>query len=279
MLSRLVFNVNEFVRSSSYRTVNKVMASYSKATRKLLASTRVCAIKDLRLSFYLAVPSYLCSIGQAVGIAAESGNTEFLEFVIYPEIQSKECTDEHLSLFGRRLMSFLDDCPNAFRWLTSLTLRSMQFDDADIQNILNACKKLEALSLYSCQLIQLHSVLKIDAPNSQLVVLECIHCSFSQVELVCVPQLARLVYDTWVGLNPPVLFGYVPRLQDIRVASALLHWQVPFTMSGWLSNTTSLSTLSLNFHDEMVCCTCSVVYTISLVYAACSLMRYFLTSS
>jgi hypothetical protein len=231
------------------------MSSYSKATRKLLASARVCAIKDLRLSFYLAAPSYLRSIGQAVGIAADSGKTEFLEFVIYPEITSKECTDEHRLLFGRRLMSFLDDCPNAFRWLTNLTLRSMQFDDADIQNILDACMKLQALSLYSCKLIQFRSVLKIDAPNSQLVVLECIHCSFSQIELVCVPQLARLVYNSWFGINPPVLFGYVPRLQDIRFASALMQWQAPFTMSGWLSNTTSLSTLSLNFYDEMVCCT------------------------
>jgi hypothetical protein len=43
---------------------------------------------------------------QAVGIAADSGKTEFLEFVIYPEIPSKECTDEHRLLFGRRLMSF-----------------------------------------------------------------------------------------------------------------------------------------------------------------------------
>jgi hypothetical protein len=105
----------------------------------------------------------------------------------------------------------------------------------------------------------LRSVLKIDAPNSQLVVLEFIHCSFSQVELVCVPQLARLVYDTWFGLNPPVRFGYVHRLQDIWASSALMHWQAAFTMSGWLSNTTSLSTLSLDFYDEMVCCKCSIV--------------------
>jgi hypothetical protein len=89
-------------------------------------------------------PAPFDSINRLI-ILLSSNFLEFLEFIIYPEIQSEECTEEHLLLFGRRLMSFLDDCPNAFRWLTRLTLCSMQFDDADIQNILNACKKLQTL--------------------------------------------------------------------------------------------------------------------------------------
>ena len=104
-----------------------LMTSFCKATNKLLAaSTREeCAVvKDLRLIFYLADPSYLLSIGQAVSDAIESGNMEFLEFNIWPVIRPTRCSDEHLILFGQSFMSFLVACPaNIFRWLTSLTLR------------------------------------------------------------------------------------------------------------------------------------------------------------
>jgi hypothetical protein len=226
------------------------MASYCEATRKLLASTT--AIKDLRLIFYLADSDHLHSIGQAVGNAVRSGNIEFLEFNIWPDIRGTRCTDEHLMSFGRRFMSFLDACPNTFRWLTSISLRKLQFGEADMQNILNTCDKLQALSLHSCQLSQLDSVLKMDAPGSQLVVLEFIRCYFSQVEVVCLPQLARLVYVTWLSIHPPLQFGYVPRLHNIRLASALMSWQIPFTLSGCLSNTRNLAILYLDFHDEMV---------------------------
>jgi hypothetical protein len=96
------------------------------------------------------------------------------------------------------------------------------------------------------------SVLKIDAPSSQLVALEFTKCYFSQVVLVSLPQLAQLVYDTWLSIKSPLLFGNVPRLQNIRVACTLLSWQMPFTLSGCLSNTTSVTTLYLDFHGEMV---------------------------
>ena len=148
----LVLDVDEFMECSDHRrTLRTLMTSFCKATNKLLAaSTREeCAVvKDLRLIFYLADPSYLLSIGQAVSDAIESGNMEFLEFNIWPVIRPTRCSDEHLILFGQSFMSFLDACPaNIFRWLTSLTLRRMRFgDEADIQNFLNACQKLQALS-------------------------------------------------------------------------------------------------------------------------------------
>lgn len=250
MLTRLVFHINEFVQCSATRTVGKVMASYCEATKKLLASAS--AIKDLRLIFYLADSCHLDSIGQAVGNAVQSGNIEFLEFSIWPEIRGTICTDEHLMSFGRRFMSFLDACPNTFRWLKSIILRKLQFGEADMPTILNTCDKLQALTLHSCQLSQLDSVLKIDAPSSQLMVLKFIRCYFAHVELVCLPQLACLVYDTWLSDNSPVRFGYVPRLHNIRFGSALLFWQIPFTLSGCLSNARNLTILHLDFHDEMV---------------------------
>ncbi|VAI39802.1 unnamed protein product [Triticum turgidum subsp. durum] len=250
MLTRLVFNINDFVQPSTARTVGKVMATYCEATKKLLASAS--AIKDLRLIFYLADSSHLHSIGQAVGNAVQSGNIEFLEFSIWPEIRGSICTDEHLMTFGRRFMHFLDACPNTSRWLNSIILRNLQFGEADMPTILNTCEKLQALTLHSCQLSQLDSVLKIDAPSSQLIALNFIRCYFEHVELVCLPQLASLVYDTWLSVDPPVRFGYVPRLHYIRVASALLLWQTPFTLSGCLSNARNLTILNLDFHDEMV---------------------------
>jgi len=131
------------------------MTSFCKATNKLLAAStsRECAVvKDLRLIFYLADPSYLLSIGQAVSDAIESVNVEFLEFSIWPVIRPTRCSDEHLMLFGHRFMSFLDACPdNVFRWLTSLTLRRMRFgDEADIQN--TSLRRYEVLNLVSVHL-------------------------------------------------------------------------------------------------------------------------------
>lgn len=91
-----------------------------------------------------------------------------------------------------------------------------------------------------------------ELPVSHLVVLEFVKCYFSQIELICVPQLARLVYDTWVSINPPLRFGYLPLLYSIRLGSTLMSWQVKFALSGFLSNTRDLSALHLNFHDEMI---------------------------
>lgn len=251
LLSRLVLHVDEFLQCSETRTMGKVMASYCEATRKLLASTS-SSVKDLRLIFYLADPCHLHSIGEAVGNAVQSRNIEFLEFNIWPEIRGTRCTEEHVMLFGQRFMSFLDACPNTFGSLTSITLRKLQFGEADMQTILNTCDNLQALSLHSCMLSHLHSVLKIDAPGSQLVALEFNRCHFSQVELVCLPRLACLFYDTWLSMKSPLLFGYVPRPHNIRVACALLSWQMPFTLSGCLPNTSSLTTLYLDFHGEMI---------------------------
>jgi hypothetical protein len=50
-------------------------------------------VKDLRLIFYLADPSYLLSIGQAVSNAIENGNMEFLEFNIWPVIRPTRCSE------------------------------------------------------------------------------------------------------------------------------------------------------------------------------------------
>jgi hypothetical protein len=251
MLSRLVFQVDEFSEYSEITTIHQVMASYCEATRKLLASAS--AVKDIRLIFYLADPCHLLSLGQAVGTAVQSRNIEVLEFNIRPENRRTGCTMENMKLFGRRFMSFLDARPDAFRSLTSLTLRGLLFGEADMQTILNTCGNLKALSLHSC--VQSRNfVLKMDAPGSHLVALEFTACYFSQVMLICLPQLARLVYETWLCIKSPLFFGNVPRLHSIKVACALLSWQMPFTLSGWcLSNTTSsLTTLFLDFRDEMV---------------------------
>jgi hypothetical protein len=65
-------------------------------------------------------------------------------------------------------------------------------------------------------------VLKIDAAASRLVVLKFITCYFWEVQLVCLPRLARLVYDTWLQFGLPLQFGHVPRLHEIRVATCTL---------------------------------------------------------
>ncbi|PNT61279.1 uncharacterized protein LOC100834165 [Brachypodium distachyon] len=82
--------------------------------------------------------------------------------------------------------------------------------------------------------------------------LKFIYFGCAQVELICVPKLMRLVYDTWYGENPPVLFGYVPQLDKVGFASPALSGQVPFTLSECLSSNRNLSILHLNFRTQMI---------------------------
>ena len=79
---------------------------------------------------------------------------------------------------GQRFMSFFQACPTAFRWLTSLILQNLTFEDSDI---LNSCLKLELLLLTCCNSVidpvtGEDAVLTIDAQQSALIALEITTC-------------------------------------------------------------------------------------------------------
>ncbi|PVH61652.1 hypothetical protein PAHAL_3G087200 [Panicum hallii] len=236
------------------------MASYTEATMRLLAPTSERAVRLLRLAFFLCADlSCLRSIGHAVATAAAgSGRSEpsAVDLTLWTEPRRSRCIEEHAALYGRRFASFLAACPSAFGCLTGLTLRSLKLADPEVRDILSTCARLRELCLKYCgqpTTVAERLVLRIDAPSSRLVTLRIVGCFFSGIELVCVPRLARLVVETWLGDDdPPLRFGHVPWLHHIRFASALLSYQEPFALSNWLANTTSISVLDLDFKGEMV---------------------------
>lgn len=119
------------IQSARYITLGQIMGAYTETTRRLLSSTCECgglSVKSLRLTFYLSKP-FLCSIGHAVGDVAKNGETECLEFVIFPHLARP--SNAQLVLFGQQFMSFFHSCPVAFRWLTRLTLHNLAFGDSD----------------------------------------------------------------------------------------------------------------------------------------------------
>jgi hypothetical protein len=235
------------------------MTTYTVAVRSLLLRSSPAndrAIKHLQLTFYLMEP-YLQSIGHAVGSVMESGKTNRLDFTIWTDVADPEY--EQCLLFGELLMSFSQSCPAAFKWLTRLTLQNIAFGDSDIHNLLSICSKLELLSLTCCDgvfnpVTDESAILTIDAPHSALLHLEFITCGYARIDLIQVPNLRTLVCANWMGGNPPLIFGSVPQLHGVALRHTALNWQTPFALSHCLVNTTSLSTLYLNFFNQMVCC-------------------------
>ncbi|RLN25144.1 hypothetical protein C2845_PM07G04710 [Panicum miliaceum] len=254
--------------SPTLHTVERIMTAYTAAARWLLSSSspsrqRKDIIKTMSLGFYLANP-HLHSIGRAVEGVVRSGNTERLSFKIWVDgadddgravvgDDDDDFSDELRLAFGRRFMSFFHACPTAFRWLIHLTQSYLSFGDQDLPTLLNACGKLEFLSLRNCDFADDDgAVLRIDAPCSQLLELELRLCDFQSVELIRAPKIGTVVCDTWQGDNPPVQFGHVPWLRNIYFGSQCHDWQEPFVLSEWLSNARNLTTMCLDFHDQKI---------------------------
>ncbi|CAN6344953.1 unnamed protein product [Urochloa humidicola] len=260
LLSYLCIQVADFLPRDPTRrkhwTVDQVMTNYTAAVRSLLKQppSRNRVIKHLHLVFYLKDP-YLAHIGNAVGDIVKHGNTDFLQFVIYSEVEDPSY--EQCIVFGQRFMSFVQACHVAFRWITRLILQNITFGDREVSTVLNSCSKLEQLSLDCCVCVidpvtGEETVLTIDAPDSSLLALSITTCAYAGIDLIEVPKLEMLFCTNWTGANPPFRFGKVPCLDSISLRRAALHWQNPFALSHFLSNTTTLSILYLDFADQMI---------------------------
>ena len=119
--------------------------------------------------------------------------------------------------------------------------------------LFDCCKELEHLSLYQCD-TGLWSLFKIDAPDSKLRVLELTKCRFGRLEVVCLPKLEKLSWDTWVSWSVPLAFGLVPDLGELELSCRTISAQHEFKLSELLHRTTSIHTLTLDFQGENVSC-------------------------
>uniref|UniRef100_N1QTX6 FBD domain-containing protein n=1 Tax=Aegilops tauschii TaxID=37682 RepID=N1QTX6_AEGTA len=64
-------------------------------------------------------------------------------------------------------------------------------------------------------------------------------------------NLRKMLYESWQLDNPPVHFGYVPKLRQVSLASGARAWQAPFVLTECFSKiATNLLELYLNFGCE-----------------------------
>ncbi|KAK3140980.1 hypothetical protein QOZ80_5AG0408520 [Eleusine coracana subsp. coracana] len=213
------------------------------------SSTRRRMIDDVPISRLMSC--YAEAVERLLLHAISQAVADAVEMKLLPDVHFRKRTEEHPTVYGQRLMAFLDASPGAFRCLTSLSLRSLRFADPDMPCILmSACHSLRRLHLVLCH----GGVLRVDAPpTSQLVTLNIVKGKFPRVELISAPRLERLFLGTRIGEpNPPLQLGNVPQLHYIWLASAHLSFQEePFKFNTTTTNI-MLTTLHLNFKDEKV---------------------------
>jgi hypothetical protein len=203
------------------------------------------------------------------------GQTELLEFEVIPPTSDSDLTPIGRTELGQQFMSFSHACPIAFRWLTDLSLTSLDLGDADLPSLMGACDKLQHMSLTSCRL-GWHSALEIDVPNSAIQSLDFVRCSCMRIELVSVPKLTHLMCESWNSENTPLRLGYVPQLRSVILCSHAGVWQAPFALSDCLTtDVTSLSQLHLNFSCQMVVSLISAPYIQYVMFFSTDLISAF----
>ncbi|KAI4964265.1 hypothetical protein ZWY2020_006782 [Hordeum vulgare] len=230
--------------------MDKAMASVIKATRAFLVNRHgESIISTLHLKIY-PIDASLCEVGPLLSDAIESGFVKDLDLAVLYKRNIWFCSEEGMLNRGQPMDGFFSAYSNVLHCLTRLSLYTVRFEKLDMHHLLfDCCKQLKHLGLYHCD-ITAHSLSKIDAPNSKLLVLKLAYCRFEILELVCLPKLEKLKCNTWVTRHAPLAFGYVPSLGELELSHGLMHGENEFKLSELLHGSTCIHTLTLGFKGE-----------------------------
>lgn len=255
LLPELSINVKEFLSGpcrdpAEQNDMDQAMTSLTKATRSFLAKPRKgSSISRLCLQLYL-MNTFLCEIGPLVGDAVNSGLLKDLDLTFDDEICPLDHSEEEMIQRAQEMDGFFTTYPTVLCCLTKLCLYNVCFGKLDINHILSdCCKQLKHLSLFHSDTGD-RTPCKIDAPNSTLSVLEINTCRFERLELVCLPKLERLEWNTWLSIHAPLSFGFVPSLGESKLSYGRAASHRGFKLSELLDGATSLHTLTLDFQGE-----------------------------
>uniref|UniRef100_A0ACD5TCD6 Uncharacterized protein n=1 Tax=Avena sativa TaxID=4498 RepID=A0ACD5TCD6_AVESA len=230
--------------------VDQAMASFDKASRSFLAAPHTTTITRLSLQIFLAA-SRRCHIGPLLCDAIDSGRLVDLDLAILDEKHSTE----HADMLQQALLvdGFFSAYPGVLHCLTILFLKNARFaTEHDINHLLfECCKQLEQLCLSCCD-AGYRSVWRIDAPNSNLRVLDLRFSHLERLEVLCLPKLERLHVDSWLHSGSPLRIGSVPSLTELSLTCAATLAHREFYLSEILHGTTSIHTLTLGFRGEKV---------------------------
>jgi len=257
LLPELSIDVTDFLPIPSPNPIevgqiDHAMTSITKATRSLLSKPRnESAITSLHLNIYL-LNSFSCEIGSLLSNAIDNGILKGLDLVILDEKEPSDCLDEEMLQKAQDVNGFFIAYPSVLVCLTKLSLYNVCFAKWDIHHVLfDCCKQLKHIVLFHCDAGHL-SLWKIDAPNSNVSVLEFYSCCFEKFEVVCLPKLEMLHWDTWTSHHSPLSFGFVPSLKELHLLCGATHQHKGFNLSELLSGTSGIHTLTLDFQGEKV---------------------------
>jgi hypothetical protein len=232
--------------------MEKAMMSLTIATKNFLADhRRESTISSLHLNLYL-INNFLCEVGSLVGDAVDSGLLKDLDPAITDETAPRDCSEVYMVQRGKEIDGFFSACPSVLHCLTKLSLRNLCFIELDMHHILfDCCKQLKHLSLYQCD-TGASSLFMIDAPNSKVSVLELTLCRFVRLEVVCLPKLEKLSWDTWMSPDMPLAIGFAPSLGELELSCGAVCANSGTILSELLHATRGIHTLSLGFQGENV---------------------------
>ncbi|CAL4907668.1 unnamed protein product [Urochloa decumbens] len=205
------------------------------------------------------------SVGRLLDDAVASGKVRHLELQISTTYWLYESDDDEtytatlraMLRYGRpRLRTLLDSCPAVFGGLTRFALEYTRLLNPDeLTEILNACPKLEALSL-----VFAGSVSRGKCPwsvrHARLSDVSFTCCNFYPgLNLAWLPRLERCTFEEWnyygaaAEQNQPLTFGHVPCLQTLTMSNTLRHDERVVVLSQILANT-AVADLCLDFNGR-----------------------------
>lgn len=165
--------------------------------------------------------------------------------------------------------SFFSAYPSVLHCLTKLSLYNVCFAEWDLHHILfDWCKQLRHLSLFNCDAGG-PSAWEIQAPDSKLTVLELDFCCLRRLEVLCLPKLERLRWDTWISPKRPLSLDVVPSLEEVNLICGATVDHQGFMLSEVLRDITAIHNLTLNFQGDKVnlysfSCTIYFIFNVAL---------------
>ncbi|XBI89163.1 hypothetical protein VPH35_027028 [Triticum aestivum] len=214
------------------RHIDQAMASLVRATSRLLAHPRrKHTTKKLCLEPYLT-DNYSHDIGLLVSNAIDSEMVTDLELAILTEKKPEDSAHEVMVQQAQDMDGFFSAFPSILRCLTRLHLQNVRLAERDMNHLLFDC----------CTFI--------NAPRSNLRVLEVYLSRLKRPEVLCLLKLERVCWQAWLFYEAPLCFGYVPSLKELSLIcdATLIHQD--FSLSQVPDGATNIHTLTLNFRGE-----------------------------
>uniref|UniRef100_A0ACD5YYT2 Uncharacterized protein n=1 Tax=Avena sativa TaxID=4498 RepID=A0ACD5YYT2_AVESA len=172
--------------------IDQAMAALTGATSSFLAQSRnKRTINKLCVKLY-PMGNHYRDIGLLVRDAIDGKIVKELELAILNEKGLRDTNHESMVQQARDVVGFFNAYPSVLPCLTRLHLYNVRLAEGDMHRLLfDTCKQLLHLSLDHCDTGK-GSVWKINAPDSNLRVLEVNLTSLKRDEVLCLPKLERL---------------------------------------------------------------------------------------